>query len=139
MRRRNFLKIAGAGTAAAAVLPAGWYAATSVQEAATGIITREFSYLKLDPAGVARFVDDYLKDPLSGYTHKELKASYALPMVARRSAMVTAMTRKYLLSSDYFINKMDEGKTVQYLGYYNPYRSPCANPFSSLHYPDVVS
>jgi len=28
---------------------------------------------------------------------------------------------------------------VQYLGFYNPYQSPCANPFSSLHYPDVVS
>jgi hypothetical protein len=120
-------------------LPGGWYAATSVRVAAAGIITREFSYLKLDPKGVARFVDDYLKDPMSGYTHKELKASYALQTVASHSTMVANMTRKYLLSSDYFINKMDEHKTVQYLGYYNPYRSPCANPFSSLHYPDVLS
>ncbi len=139
MRRRNFLKLAGTGTAAVAVLPAGWYAATSVQQAAAGIITREFDYLKLDPKGVAQFVDDYLKDPLSGYTHKELKASYALPAVASRSKMVADLTRKYLLSSDYFLNKMDENKTVQYLGFYNPYRSPCANPFSSLHYPDVLS
>jgi hypothetical protein len=139
MRRRNFLKIAGAGTAAVAALPAGWYVTTSVQEAAAGIITREFSYLKLDPKGVARFVDDYLKDPLSGYTHKELKASYALRAVADRSAMVADLTRRYLLSSDYFLNKMDENRTVQYLGMYNPYRSPCANPFSSLHYPDVLS
>ncbi len=125
--------------AAVAVLPAGWYAATSVQEAVAGIITREFGYLKLDPEGVARFVDDYLKDPMSGYTHKELKASYALQAVADRSKMVADLTRRYLLSSDYFINKMDEGRTVQYLGFYNPYRSPCANPFSSLHYPDVLS
>ncbi len=139
MRRRNFLKIAGAGTAAVAALPAGWYVTTSVQEAAAGIITREFSYLKLDPKGVARFVDDYLKDPLSGYTPAKIKAYYALRTGAAQSMMVADLTRKYLLSSDYFINKMDEGKTVQYLGFYNPYRSPCANPFSSLHYPDVLS
>jgi hypothetical protein len=139
MRRRNFLKIAGAGTVAVAALPVGWYATTSVQEAVAGIITREFSYLKLDPKGVARFVEDYLQDPMSGYTHKELKASYALRAVADRSTMVADLTRRYLLSSDYFLNKMDENRTVQYLGLYNPYRSPCANPFSSLHYPDVVS
>jgi hypothetical protein len=139
MRRRNFLKIAGVGTAALAALPAGWYVATSVQEAAAGIITREFSYLKLDPKGVAQFVDDYLKDPLSQYTPAKVKAYYALRRGADESAMVADLTRKYLLSSDYFMNKMDEHKTVQYLGFYNPYRSPCANPFSSLHYPDVVS
>jgi hypothetical protein len=139
MRRRNFLKIAGVGTAALAALPAGWYVATSVQEAAAGIITREFSYLKLDPKGVAQFVDDYLKDPLSQYTPAKVKAYYALRRGADESAMVADLTRKYLLSSDYFMNKMDEHKTVQYLGFYNPYRSPCANPFSSLHYPDVLS
>jgi hypothetical protein len=139
MRRRNFLKIAGAGTAAVAALPAGWYVATSVPEAAAGIITREFSYLKLDPKGVARFVDDYLKDPLSGYTPAKIKAYYALRTGSDASMMVADLTRKYLLSSDYFTNKMDENRTVQYLGFYNPYRSPCANPFSSLHYPDVLS
>jgi hypothetical protein len=139
MRRRNFLKIAGAGTAAVVALPAGWYVATSVQEAATGIITRELGYLKLEPQGVARFVDDYLKDPLSQYTPGKLKAYYALRTGADASMMVADLTRKYLLSSDYFINKMDEHRTVQYLGFYNPYRSPCANPFSSIHYPDVLS
>ena len=139
MRRRNFLKLAGAGTAAVVALPAGWYAATSVQQAAAGIITREFDYLELDPKGVARFVDDYLNDPLSGYTPAKVKAYYALRTGADQSTMVADLTRKYLLSSDYFLNKMDEGKTVQYLGFYNPYRSPCANPFSSLHYPDVLS
>jgi hypothetical protein len=122
-----------------AVLPAGWYAATSVQQAAAGIITREFDYLKLDPKGVAQFVDDYLKDPLSSYTPAKVKAYYALRTGAGQSTMVADLTRKYLLSSDYFLNKMDEDKTVQYLGFYNPYRSPCANPFSSLHYPDVLS
>ncbi len=139
MRRRNFLKIAGAGTAAVVALPAGWYVATSVQEAAAGIITHELSYLELEPEGVARFVDDYLKDPLSQYTPAKLKAYYALRTGADASMMVADLTRKYLLSSDYFINKMDEHRTVQYLGFYNPYRSPCANPFSSIHYPDVLS
>jgi hypothetical protein len=139
MHRRKFLKIAGVSTTAVVALPAGWYAATSVQEAAAGIITREFGYLKLDPKGVARFVDDYLKDPMSQYTPAKVKMYYATQTGAKQSTLVADLTRKYLLSSDYFINKMDEDKTVQYLGFYNPYRSPCANPFSSLHYPDVLS
>jgi hypothetical protein len=138
MRRRNFLKLAGAGTAAAVALPAVWYKATSLHEAAAGIITHELGFLKLEPKGVARFVDDYLKDPWSRFTAAQVKPYYFLRTGDDKSN-VADMTSKYLLSSDFFMNNMDEQKTVQYLGLYNPYRSPCANPFSSLHYPDVVS
>ncbi len=138
MRRRNFLKIAGAGTAAVVALPAVWYKSISLHEAAAGIITRELSYLKLEPKGVARFVDEYLKDSWSRFPANKIKPYYVLHKGADPSE-VTDLTSKYLLSSDFFINKMDDTKTVQYVGLYNPYRSPCANPFSSLHYPDVVS
>ena len=138
MRRRTFLKLAGAGTAAVAVLPVGLYKATSLQEAAAGIITRQFSYLKLEPKGVARFVDDYFKDPMSQFPATKVKLYYFL-QTGVDQAKVADMTSKYLLSSDFFINKMDDNKTVQYLSFYNPYLRPCANPFSSLHYPDVLS
>lgn len=138
MRRRNFLKLAGAGTAAVVVLPAGWYKAISLHEAAASIITRELNYLKLEPRGVVQFVDEYLKDPMSQFSATKVKPYYVLH-AGGSQWKVADMTQKYLLSSDYFINKMDDSKTVQYLGFYNPYRRPCANPFSSLHYPDVLS
>ena len=138
MRRRNFLKLAAAGTAAGVALPAGWYKATSLQQAAAGIITRELSYLKLEPKGVRQFVDEYFKDPMSQFPSTKVKLYYFLHTGVEQS-MVADMTSKYLLSSDFFINKMDENRTVQFQRFYNPYRSPCANPFSSLHYPDVLS
>lgn len=40
----------------------------------------------------------------------------------------------FLLSTDYFINKMDLKKEVKYNNLYNPYKNYCSNPFSNLFY-----
>ena len=41
---------------------------------------------------------------------------------------------EFLLSTDFFFNKMDRSKPVSYIGIYDPYHRPCQNPFSNLHY-----
>ncbi|MEX2335733.1 MAG: hypothetical protein WD555_00505 [Fulvivirga sp.] len=43
----------------------------------------------------------------------------------------------FLLSTDFFLNKMDKHKTVNYISLYNPYSRPCSNPFSNLYYPEA--
>lgn len=43
----------------------------------------------------------------------------------------------FLLSTDFFMNKMDVNKKITYLGLYNPYKRPCSNPFSNLYYQGV--
>lgn len=41
----------------------------------------------------------------------------------------------FLLSTDFFVNKMDESKTLTYISFFDPYRRSCGNPFSNLYYP----
>lgn len=42
------------------------------------------------------------------------------------------ITGRLLLSTDLFQQKFTSGQPVAYLGFHNPYKVPCANPFSNL-------
>ena len=42
------------------------------------------------------------------------------------------ITGRFLLSTDLFLAKYAEGQAVNYLGFHNPYKAPCGNPFSNL-------
>ncbi|ALI99897.1 twin-arginine translocation signal domain-containing protein [Rufibacter tibetensis] len=140
MNRRSFLKLTGLAGAALITLPSLGYVYTSNQDAAVGIILDELKYLKLDKKGVEQFVQNYfqnhyVKDSLRAQIN--LKSIYFLDLNIQKSEMVTKMVQDYLLSTDFFMNKMDETKTVKYMGVYTPYKRPCANPFSSFYYPQV--
>jgi hypothetical protein len=142
MQRRKFLTLLGLGATTAVVVPTVGFASVSAKEAAVNIIMREFSYLVLDKQGVEKFVDNYLEsDTFTPHLDVKLKSYYRLGIRSNRSSVINRITNKYLLSTDFFINNMDEDKEVKYLGFYNPHRSPCANPFSNLyHHPkDVVT
>src|SRR5687767_14379423 len=141
MRRRNFLQLLGLGTAAVAVPTVG-VAASSVENALAGIILNEFSFLKIDRKGVDQYVADYYR--MTGadkqfFMNVKTKAYYFLKIDSERSQLVRTLTQLYLMSTDFFQNRMDESKEVKYLGWYNPHKTPCANPFSSIYYPPVVS
>jgi hypothetical protein len=56
-------------------------------------------------------------------------------MKASNARLGSMITQEYLLSTDFFRNKMDESRIVKYIGFYNPYQMPCTNPFSSTFYP----
>jgi hypothetical protein len=40
----------------------------------------------------------------------------------------------FLMSTDFFMNKMNPDKEIKYIGFYDPYMRPCSNPFSNLFY-----
>jgi hypothetical protein len=42
------------------------------------------------------------------------------------------ITGRLLFSTDLFQSKYNEGQAVTYLGFHNPYKAPCSNPFSAL-------
>lgn len=141
MRRRSFLKLAGLGIVALALPAFGAYS-TSVEDAMAGIIHQEFHFLKLDPKGVRQFVADYYK--MTGANRQfsmnlKTKTYYVFNINSERSQLVRTLTNLYLMSTDFFQNRMDESKQVKYLGWYNPHKTPCANPFSSIYYPPATA
>ncbi len=112
--------------------------AVSYAEAAKRTIQRELSYLKLDEPGIERFVADYSKNKSSNYQLK-VRSLYLMHASSEQSGVVNEMVQDYLLATDFFRNKMDEQRTVQYVGLYDPYKTPCANPFSFLYFPPHLS
>lgn len=134
MKRRKFLTIAGLG---GALLGAGAFAFT-FQNAVERIIINELSFLKLDKDGVARFVADYTKS-MPSKAKLMLKGYSFLGLSTRKSQKINSLVNAYLLSTDFFMNKMDESKTIKYIGLYDPYQRPCAHPFSSSQYPSEVA
>jgi hypothetical protein len=136
MQRRKFLTLLGFGVTSAVVLPTVGFASVTAKEAAVHIIMGEFSYLALEKQGVEQFVDDYLAyDTFTPRLDLKLKSYHLLGIKSNRSSVINSITNKYLLSTDFFMNKMNESKAVKYLGFYNPHKSPCANPFSYIYYP----
>jgi len=136
MERRNFIRLATIGTGMCLIPPALYFVAPGVKEYACVILKRELYYLKLEPKGVVSFVDDYFKatgnDLLSNLKWKGL---FYLKSGWDKSDRVRDLLKYYLLSSDFFINKTDESKTVNYLGLFNSYKSPMPNPYSFILYP----
>lgn len=136
MKRRNFLKIAGIGGALLALPITAFFAAKSVKDIAFDLITGELHYLKLDEEGVRQYVHDYLEMDRPDFLSKlKWKSYYLLNFDSNDSGNVRYLVSYYLLSSDFFLNKMDESKTVRYLGINQKYTSPCSSHFSFFLYP----
>jgi hypothetical protein len=136
LKRRNFILLAGIGTGTLLLPPALYFLAPGVKVYAKSLIEKELSYLKLRPVEIEQFVDDYFKasanDTLSTIKWKMI---YSLKMNKESSARIFDLIKYFLLSSDFFINKMDESKEIRYLGLFNSYTSPMPNPYSYVIYP----
>lgn len=132
MKRRKFLAIAGVGGVLAA-FASFKFITDPFDKVAKGIIKAELDYLELDEAGLDQFVAEYSK--LKDRNYKLTMKGYSLFGInSTRSGKVHQLVSAYLLSSDFFQNKMDEKRVVKYVGLYDPYSRPCAHPFSHAHY-----
>lgn len=135
MKRRKFIQLTGIAAAGAAI-PGIAYLSTNLKDSAAEIIINEFHYLKLDREGVNKFVEVFLQKypPSSKFTAK-VRTANLLNLKASDARLGSTITKEYLLSTDFFRNKMDESKVVKYIGFYDPYHMPCTNPFSATFYP----
>lgn len=134
MKRRKFIAIAGVGSLLAGLGVVG----LTFQNAIERRIQNELSFLKLDKEGVTRFVADYTRS-MSSKSRLTLKGYSFLGLNAQKSQKINNLINAYLLSTDFFTNKMDESRTVKYVGLYDPYFRPCAHPFGSSQYPADIA
>lgn len=111
------------------------------------MLSKDLSHLKISEESFDKFVADANKEKhwqkkFFDWTKKQLvrfsfmidsilpSFPYKYKYVQYRSEIVG----DFLLSTDFFMNKMDTKRTVNYIGLYNPYLRPCSNPFSNLYY-----
>lgn len=126
----------GVGTGSV-VLPASFYfLSPTIKEYALLLIRRELYYLKIAEGSAEQYIEDYFRSTQNDLLMKvKLKVMYFLRKGPEQSALLFELIKYFLLSSDFFIHKMDESRTVNYLGLYSPYKSPVPNPFSFIIYP----
>ena len=141
MKRRKFITIAALGSAVVALPAIGFSSNTFFKQAIASIVQRELHYLKLDEQGVKKFVDDFADEINAGALSRAQKikmkvgTEYLVPGSIDKSQVTDRIVTLYLLSSDFFMNKMDEKRTVKYVGMYDTYKRACSNPFSHTYYP----
>jgi hypothetical protein len=137
MNRRKFLTISGLSVAAVAI-PVVGFSIKSLHSAVSNIIYKEYNYLTLNPEGVDLYVQEYLNNNKGGHTyHMKIMAFDLFNVEQENSTIISHIVQNYILSTDFFLNKMDETKVVNYIGAYDPYHTPCANPFTNTYYPSI--
>jgi hypothetical protein len=136
MERRQFIRLAGVGAGMVVIPPALYFLAPGVKEYAVQLIKKELYYLKLAHGSAEKYVEDYFnvrKNDL--VSNLKWKVTYYLQLDYKHSERSRDLIKYYLMSTDFFIHKADESKTVNYLGLYSPYTSPVPNPYSFVIYP----
>lgn len=107
------------------------------------MIKNDTAELNYDPVILDQFLEDAAKEKLwKPYTFVKqmIIRCYSffpipfLPYFDKYVQYRNNITGQFLGSTDFFRNKMDESRTLTYSGIYNPYKSPCSVPFSSMFY-----
>lgn len=127
------MELAGIGGALALLPISIFFAVKSVEDIAVDLITKEFHYLNLDQEGVRKYAQDYLQKDKPGIAAGiKWRSYYVLNFNSNDSDNIKFLVTYYLLSSDFFINRMDESKTVRYMGINHQYTAPCSSHFSFM-------
>ncbi|MDE2252092.1 MAG: hypothetical protein KGL25_11895 [Gammaproteobacteria bacterium] len=137
LTRRQFIDAMLGGL----VVVSGWrYWHSNQEEAVVMVLRKRLAYLKLDPQGMRAFAADLVAQHL--LSPMRLKLIGAVAPLYRRISLdghdalqelirhgEERVVSNYLLSSDFFVNGADIGRTVHYLGFYDPLKG-CSSPFA---------
>ena len=148
MKRRKFIRISA--LAATGIAAGGGYIYFEDFDAfARKIILVDTAALKIAPGELDKFFKDVNKykkwDSLFPKTHRQLlkwhyyidNKLFRLPYLTSYKTNRGKIVGTFLLSTDFFLNKMDPSLPIKYRALYDPYLYPCSNPFSNLYYPDL--
>ena len=126
----------------------GWWAfkvrSRDSSDMVTAILRKRLDYLILDEAGLDQFAADIqdvvqqdlnyafswlgILAPIYQYTQLFEGAVKAYHLTELENTIVI----QYLMSTDFFINNADMTQPVKYIGFYDPYRRICFNPFAKF-------
>lgn len=101
--------------------------------------------LKVEESLIDKFLDDIKNkrnwNPLSKSKRNLLKIYFPLesilfllPYQTKYKQSKAELVGWFLLSTDFFMNKMQNEKNISYVGVFDPYKGACSNPFSHLYY-----
>lgn len=141
MERRKFLTLIGAGSALAAL---GTLSLKPFHSSIKSMIMRSIEGMNIPEETVDRFLADARQERFfrqydlnkKGFivAHTWLMSDY-LPYKLKYTQYCSQIVGTFLLSTDYFSNRMQPGTEITYTGFYNPYKRPCGSPFSNIFYP----
>ena len=107
----------------------GKFLLTTFEDSVVQTIRNELSFLNIEEEHLYAFAKDYAAG--KSRTYKLIVKGYGLLGIGvNQSGKIHYMVSSFLLSSDFFQNKMDEKRPIRYVGLYDPYRRPCAHPFT---------
>jgi hypothetical protein len=118
----------------------GWWILkpTSNVDMIVGLVRKKLNYLQIDEAGLNAFAKDFAKEgsraskKLTIISHLYIHTNL-LDSMSRMNDLGDRFAKNFLLSSDFFWNGSDVTRVVKYLGFYDPYVSPCRNPFAKFN------
>lgn len=142
MKRRKFLAIVSLGAAGTAVGVASFTGFTKIVKR---IIERDTKDLKIEDDAIEKYLMDAHSKNLYGKYNFAKKAFIRihymldfpfLPIPYRNKYIQyrSEIVGHFLLSTNFFFDKMDTGKLIKYESFYDPYFRPCSHPFSNLFY-----
>lgn len=140
MKRRSFLLLTGVATGMVIIPPSLYFISPEIKSYAQLLIKKELSYLQLDQKGIDLYIEDYFKNENNNTISTiKWKALYYLNFDSEKSERINDLLKYYLLSTDFFINRMDTKRQVKYIGMFDPYKSPIPNPYSFILLPNKTN
>lgn len=144
--RRKFLKLGIAGATVAPIAYLGYKIMSPLQKSIFDILKQDLNGLKVNENDILKFADQAAVENPWGFSASKCKFIslynslnfkwFPLPYKYKYDQYRADIVGRFLLSTDFFINKMDESKNITYIGIiYSPYKTPCSNPFSASFYP----
>lgn len=142
MKRRRFLGIFSLGLAGTAL---GLVALPNFEKIVKKMIEADTKDLSIEKGAIEKYIIDAKKknvfqrfnlgkrEFIRGHYFIDNRI-FALPYQAKYSRYRSDLIAGFLLSTDFFANRMNTGKTIHYTSFYDPYFRPCSNPFSNIYY-----
>ena len=142
MERRDFIKVI---SGISLVSIGGYVLLPSFQEVAEGIIKDATSQLSIDEDQVYIFMRDAEKEKYWNqfstvkkgfirFNYLVENRLFSLPYSNKYQQYKNQIVGWFLLSTDYFTNKMNDQEKISYVSFYNPYKRACGIPFSNIYY-----
>ncbi|MFT3746775.1 MAG: hypothetical protein QM768_00590 [Agriterribacter sp.] len=146
MRRRKFIGLVTFVTAGAGL--AAYVFFENFEKFARKVIQKNTDGLKIDPKEIDKFFAAAAKENLWNinfpFHHRQIlkwhyyidNGIFTLPYIANYNTYKSKIVLTFLMSTDFFTNKMDESRAIKFTSIYDPYKIPCSNPFSNIFYPE---